>query len=117
MSYPGGGMEFMLRSMRRGQAVEKRKIGRETALRILSFAKPYRRDITVFLLVIIVSAAIGVATPLLAGDVVRLISSHKPDAAADIIKIALVIAGLAVVSATLSLFDRWYSSRIGEGLI
>jgi len=110
-------MEFMLRSMRRGQSLEKRKIGRETALRILSFARPYRREISVFLLVVIVSAAIGVATPLLAGDVVRLINSGKPDAASDIVRIALVIAGLAVVSATLSLFDRWYSSRIGEGLI
>jgi len=117
MSYPGGGMEFMMRSMRRGQSLEKRKIGRETALRILSFARPYRREISIFLLVIIVSASIGVATPLLAGDVIRLINSGKPDAAGDIIKIALVIAGLAVAGAVLSLFDRWYSSRIGEGLI
>jgi ATP-binding cassette subfamily B protein len=107
----------MLRSMRRAQDMEKRKIGRETALRILSFARPYRREISIFLLVIIVSAAIGVATPLLAGDVVRLIGSKRPDAAGAIIRIALVIAGLAVVSASLSLADRWYSSRIGEGLI
>ncbi|HET8727838.1 MAG TPA: ABC transporter ATP-binding protein [Alphaproteobacteria bacterium] len=117
MSYPGGGMEFMLRSMRRGQDLEKRKIGRATALRILSFAKPYRREITIFLLIIIVSAATGVATPLLAGQVVGLIDKGGMDAADDIIKIALVIAGLAVASAVLSLFDRWYSSRIGEGLI
>ncbi len=119
MSYMGGGggMEMLMRSMRRGQSVEKRKIGRETAKRILSFAKPYKREISVFLAVIVVSAAIGVATPLLAGEVVRLIGSGGQAAAGEIVRIALVIAGLAVVSALLSLADRWYSSQIGEGLI
>ncbi|WP_117210412.1 ABC transporter ATP-binding protein [Allorhizocola rhizosphaerae] len=117
MSYGGGGMEWMMRSMRRGQTLEKRKIGRETAKRILSFAGPYKREITFFLAVIVVSAVIGVATPLLAGQVVRLINSGSPSAASQIVKIALVIAGLAVVGAVLSLAERWYSSRIGEGLI
>lgn len=106
-----------MRSMRRGQSMEKRKIGRETALRILSFARPYRREITVFLILIVVSAAIGVATPLLAGEVVSLINSRKPAAVRMIINIALIIAALAVVSALLSLGERWFSSRIGEGLI
>lgn len=115
MSYPGGGMEMLMRSMRRGQSLEKRKIGRETARRILSFAKPYRREISVFLTVIIVTAAIGVVTPILAGDVINLINARGP--ARSIINIALVIAGLAVISALLSLAERFYSSRIGEGLI
>jgi ATP-binding cassette subfamily B protein len=34
-----------------------------------------------------------------------------------VIALAGLIAGLAVVEAVLSLFNRWYSARIGEGLI
>ncbi len=106
-----------MRSMRRGQSVENRKIGRATALRILAFAKPYRREITYFLAVIVASAIIGVVTPVLAGDVVRTITRGGADAGAMVVRLALFIAGLAVVSAGLSLVERWFSARIGEGLI
>jgi ATP-binding cassette, subfamily B, bacterial len=117
VSFPGGmggGMDLM-RSMRRGQTIENRRIGRATARRILSFAGPYRREISIFLMVIVVSAVIGVATPVLAGDVINEI---KPNGSQrTIITLALIIAGLAVASALLSLVDRYFSSRIGEGII
>ncbi|WP_372451813.1 ABC transporter ATP-binding protein [Catellatospora tritici] len=111
-----------MRSMRRGQSVEDRKIGRQTAKRILGFARPYRTEITVFLVTIVLGAVIGVATPLLAKDVVDVIAPPRgaapdPDAAATVIRIALYIAALAVLSALLSLAERYYSARIGEGLI
>ncbi len=108
---------MLLRSMRRGQRVEKRKIGRATALRILSFAKPYRREITIFLVVIVLAAVVGVITPVLAGRVVNTITAGGPEAGRNVIRIAFVIAALAVFSAGLSLFERWFSARIGEGLI
>ncbi len=106
-----------MRSMRRGQSLEKRKIGRETAKRILSFARPYRGEIAIFLVVTVFSAVIGVVTPVLAGKVVNAITGHGPGRGATVVKIAVLIAGLAVISAFLSLADRWYSARIGEGLI
>src|SRR5277367_1471146 len=34
-----------------------------------------------------------------------------------VVRIAIVIAGLAVIDASLSFAQRWYSARIGEGLI
>ncbi|MEU8073881.1 ABC transporter ATP-binding protein [Catellatospora citrea] len=114
-------MESLMRSMRRGQSVENRKIGKPTAKRILSFARPYRREIAFFLVTIVVGAVIGVATPLLAGKVVSAITPKtgvmSPDAGRTVITIAVVIAVLAVVSAVLSLAERFYSARIGEGLI
>ncbi|GHJ44799.1 ABC transporter ATP-binding protein [Catellatospora sp. TT07R-123] len=115
-------MEQLMRSMRRGQSVEDRKIGRQTAKRILGFARPYRKEITVFLLTVVLGAVMGVATPLLAKDVVNVIApppgaAPDPDAAATVIRIALYIAALAVLSALLSLAERYYSARIGEGLI
>lgn len=119
---PGGGMESLMRSMRRGQSVENRKIGKLTARRILGFARPYRKEIAVFLLTVVLAAVIGVLTPLLAGRVVNTIvpedgAALAPDAGRTVIVIAVVIAALAVISALLSLAERFYSSRIGEGLI
>jgi ATP-binding cassette, subfamily B, bacterial len=107
----------MLRSIRRKDDLAGRKVGRETALRILSFARPYRRDIVVFLAAVVVDAAIGVATPVLAGRVVNEISHGGAGAASAVVRTAVFIAALAVADALLSLAQRWYSARIGEGII
>ncbi len=125
MGGPSGGMGGMggmggwgtLRSMRDSDRVAGHRLSRGSGRRILGFARPYRRDIAVFLLTVVVSAVIGVATPLLAGDVVNAINRGGGQAAALIIRLALFIAGLAVADALLSLAQRWYSARIGEGII
>ncbi len=83
--------------------------------RVFQFARPYRRELSVFLLLIIGDALIGVITPVLAGRVINQITRNG--AAHVVVDIALVIAGLAVVDAGLSFAQRWYSARIGEGLI
>ena len=62
------------------------------------------------------SALIGVVTPVLAGRVVNDITGRTAGRTV-VVEIALVIAGLAVVDAALSFAQRWYSARIGEGLI
>src|SRR3954463_2720537 len=109
----GGGASWsMLRSMRDADKLAGRKVGRATTRRILAFARPYRRDIAVFLLTVVISAGIGVATPVLAGDVVNTITRGGSGAAAAILRIALLIAGLAVADSLLSLAQRWYSARI-----
>jgi ATP-binding cassette subfamily B protein len=116
MTMPGGhGPWTVMRSYRRDSAVTGQKLPKGTARRIVGFARPYRRYLTVFLLTVIASAVIGVLTPVLAGRVVNVISSHG--APATVVKIAIVVAALAVVDAGLSLAQRWYSARIGEGLI
>jgi ATP-binding cassette subfamily B protein len=108
---------MMLRSIERSDQVRKHQVTPGTARRIARFARPYRRDITVFLLTVMVAAGIGVATPLLAGHVINAITGGGPDAAGTVIRLALLIAGLAVADALLSLAQRWYSARIGEGII
>src|SRR5689334_5546271 len=107
----------MLRSIQSADRVAAHQVTPGTTRRIVRFAEPYRRDIAVFLLAVVFDAAIGVATPLLAGDVINTITRGGPDAAATVIRIALFIAGLAVADALLSLAQRWYSARIGEGII
>ncbi|MFC4064374.1 ABC transporter ATP-binding protein [Actinoplanes subglobosus] len=107
----------VLRSIQSADRVNRHQVRKGTARRIVRFAVPYRRDISVFLLTVMVAAGIGVATPLLAGDVINAITGGGSGAAGTVIRLALIIAGLAVADALLSLAQRWYSARIGEGII
>ena len=107
----------MLRSIQNTEKVNQHQLTRGTTRRILQFARPYRAHISVFLVTVVLDAIIGVATPLLAGHVVNAITGGRSDAAAVIVRLALAIAGLAVIDAFLSLAQRWYSARIGEGII
>ncbi|MCM4081377.1 ABC transporter ATP-binding protein [Paractinoplanes hotanensis] len=107
----------MLRSIQNSDRVAEHSLRRGTTRRILRYARPYRRDILVFLFTVVLAAVIGVATPLLAGDVVNAITGAGPDAASTVIRLAVMIAVLAVADAFLSLAQRWYSARIGEGII
>jgi ATP-binding cassette subfamily B protein len=107
----------MLRSIENADRVAEHRLPRGTTRRILHYARPYRRDIAVFLVTVVLSAAIGVGTPLLAGDVVNTITGGGSGAASMVVRLALAIAALAVADAFLSLIQRWYSARIGEGII
>ena len=116
MTMPGGhGPWTVMRSYRRDASVSEQKLPKGTAGRIVGFARPYRGELIVFLLAVVASAVIGVVTPVLAGRVVNVISSHG--APSTVVKIAVVVAILAVFDAGFSLAQRWYSARIGEGLI
>src|SRR6476661_6850498 len=117
MTRPGGRMAgaSAWRAMHQDSSVVQHKLAPGTLRRVVSFARPFRRYLVVFLLLTVVSSTIGVITPLLAGDVVNQISGHGT--VRGVVIIALVIGGLAVIDALISLGTRWYSSRIGEGLI
>jgi ATP-binding cassette, subfamily B, bacterial len=106
----------LMSSYRRDRAVAGQKLAPGTVRRILGFAAPYRRELSVFLVTVVLDALIGVATPILAGRVVNEIAGGHGSGAV-VVQIALAIAGLAVVDSGLSLLQRWHSSRIGEGLI
>src|SRR5215470_4724923 len=92
-----------------------RSIARGTLRRVARFARPHWRSLAVFLVLTVVSAGLAVASPVLAGRVVDAIV--KGSAASIVIRLALLIAGIAVADAMLGLVERWLSSRIGEGLI
>ncbi|ALE73269.1 ABC transporter [Pseudonocardia sp. EC080610-09] len=100
-------------SIRRGSIAEG------TWPRIWAFVRPYKRWLLAYLALTTVTAVIGVVTPLLAGRVVNTIvdANRLPDAARVIIVIAAGIAGMAVLEAVVGLAGRWFSSRLGEGLI
>src|SRR5262249_61304973 len=81
-------------SARRDRAVAGQKLAPGTVRRILGFAAPYRRELSIFLLTVVSDALIGVATPILAGRVVNEIAGGH-GARAVVGQIALALAGLA----------------------
>jgi ABC-type multidrug transport system fused ATPase/permease subunit len=108
----------MLRGVARA-ADAPRSVKKGTIPRIWAFAQPYRRWLVAFLLLTVVMATVGVLTPVLAGRVVNAIvaGGAVSAAAATVVGLAAGIAALAVVEAVVGLVSRWFSSRIGEGLI
>jgi ATP-binding cassette subfamily B protein len=104
-----------MRSFRRDESVKSKQLPKGIVKRIAGFARPYRFQLAIFLGLIVVSALVGAANPLILRAIIdNGIIKHHPN---QVIVLALVVAGLAVVSAGLSLWQRWISARIGEGLI
>ena len=103
------------RSFTRDDGVAKRRLAPGTASRILDFARPYRRELGFFLILTVASSVIVVATPLLFKVIID--EGVIPGRSDVVVKVALGLAGLAVLDAILTLVTRWFSSRIGEGLI
>ncbi|CAB5006502.1 MAG: ATP-binding cassette domain-containing protein [Actinobacteria bacterium] len=103
------------RSMTADPSVKEQKLKPGTVKRIFSFAQPYKRSITLFLITVVLDAVLVVATPLLLR---RLIDDGViPKNGQLVTQLALVVGALAVADALMSMIGRWYSSQIGEGLI
>ncbi|WP_067453300.1 ABC transporter ATP-binding protein [Actinomadura macra] len=94
---------------------DRRPFSKATLRRIGRFARPHRRLLYAFLALSVVMAVLAVATPVLAGRVVDAIVDHS--ASSTIVKLAVLIALLALAEGALGLANRWLSARIGEGLI
>jgi ATP-binding cassette, subfamily B, bacterial len=115
---PNGGMRGMrgpMRSFVRDQSVKKHKLQPGIKRRIFRFAAPYRKLLVIFLVVVIVDAAIGAVNPLILRQIINQgILNHKSSL---IIDLALLVASLAIFDAALEFVERMISAKIGEGLI
>ncbi|MFI9611621.1 ABC transporter ATP-binding protein [Streptomyces sp. NPDC052023] len=94
---------------------ERRAFARATLRRIAAFARPHRPRIVLFVLLGVVTALLAVATPVLAGRVVDAIVSGGDER--TVVRLALLIALIAVVEAALGILARRISAALGEGLI
>ncbi|MEV8086964.1 ABC transporter ATP-binding protein [Streptomyces nigra] len=94
---------------------ERRPFSRVTLRRIAAFARPHRRRIALFVVLGVLTALLAVATPVLAGHVVDTIVRGGDEAA--VVRLALLIALIAVAEAALGILGRRLSARLGEGLI
>src|SRR5450631_523587 len=105
----------MMRSLTRDSSVAQRKLAPGTARRVIGYARPYKSLIVLFLVLVILDAGLVVATPLLLGQIID--KGVIPKDSAVVVRLSLIIAVIAVLDGALTLVSRWYSSRIGEGLI
>jgi ATP-binding cassette, subfamily B, bacterial len=111
----GSGMGPVWRHMRTDRSVADQKLARDTVRRVLGFARPHRRTISVFLVLTVFDAALVVVSPLLMKLVVDDgILKHDVGLVAWL---AGLMALVAVVDAVLGIGIGYLSSRIGEGLI
>jgi ATP-binding cassette subfamily B protein len=96
-------------------AVAGAKLGRRALRRVWTFARPYRWSIAGFLGAILVSALLALAPPLLFRAI---LDTAIPDGNKGLITVLAAVLVLAALGdALLAIVQRWYSSRIGEGLI
>jgi ATP-binding cassette subfamily B protein len=110
----GAGWRAM-HSLTTDSAVAQRKLRPGTARRVLTYATPYRVMIVWFLLFVVVDAALVAATPLLLGRIID--EGVVPRNGGVVVRLSLIVGALAIADAVLTVAQRWYSSRIGEGLI
>ncbi len=86
-----------------------------TPKRVLGFAAGYKSRLLVFVLFSILAAVLAVITPVLAGRVVDEIVAQS--GIRIIINLALIMAVIAILDSVVSVVVRWFSSRLGEGII
>jgi len=102
-------------SMTRDRSIAGTRVSRGTVRRILTYAGPYRVIITIFLITLVGASLLSVAQPLLFRRIVD--DGISVGNASLVTWTAVAIAGLAIADSALGLVSRWYSARIGEGLI
>ena len=109
------GQWMALRSLTSDQSVKNQKLKAGTFKRILGFAAPYKKYLVVFMVTVVIDAFLVVATPLLLRSLVD--KGVIPGNGTLVTKLAFTVGALAVADAGFNMLGRWFSSRIGEGLI
>jgi ATP-binding cassette subfamily B protein len=106
---------MMARGFRMDPSITKQKLKPGTVRRILGYARPYRVQLAIFLFATAIDAGITVVNPLLLRELI----DHGIIARDEtvVVTVALTVAAVAVFDAFLTIINRYFSARIGEGLI
>src|SRR5579875_704370 len=105
----------VMRSFRRDSSVLRQQLPKGIVKRVAAFARPYRWQLALFLVLIVVSAVVTAANPLILRAIIDDGIGHRR--VGLVVVLAVVVGILAIASAGLSLVQRWISARVGEGLI
>lgn len=97
-------------------AIAGKQFDRAVVRRAWGFTRPYRSMVWMFLATIVVAALLGLVPPLLFGQIVGELGEVSPSRRVLTI-LAIVSVGAALADGLLAIAQRWWSSRIGEGLI
>lgn len=104
-----------MRSMSRDSSVTEQHLAPGTRRRVLSYAGPYRRMIAWFLAVVVLDSVLVITVPLLLKSLVD--DGVIPQDSSVVVRLSVVVAVIALADAALTVVQRWFSARIGEGLI
>lgn len=103
------------RSMTADPSVKSQKLKPGTISRIFSYGKPYKTQIVIFLVTVVIEALLVISSPLLLRELID--KGVIPKDPGLVTKLALLVGLLAILDAGFNIFGRWFSARIGEGLI
>jgi ATP-binding cassette subfamily B protein len=104
-----------MRGFTRDPSVTKQRLKPGTVRRIVGYARPYRLDLAIFLIAAALDAVVTVLYPVLLGIVID--KGILPKDSRVVLTIAAIVAGLAIFDAFLGVVQRYFTSRVGEGLI
>jgi ATP-binding cassette subfamily B protein len=104
-----------MRSFTRDPSVTKQRLKPGTVRRIAGYARPHRLDLAIFLVAAALDAVVTVLYPVLIGVVID--RGILPKNSAVVLTVAGIVAGLAIFDAFLGVVQRYFTSRVGEGLI
>ncbi len=96
-------------------AIRGKRVERELLRRVLTMTRPYRSALIGFLITVILAAIVGIIPAYLFKKLLD--NAVKNGNESLVLQLALAAVGVAFATAALSLLQRWYSARVGEGLI
>ena len=113
----GAGMNahMAMRSLTRDSSVKDSKLKKGTLPRIWEFARPFKFYLFCFLITIVLDALLTVSTPLILRNLID--QGVIPKKYHVVTVLSILVGVLAVTDSVTNLVGRWFSARIGEGLI
>jgi len=108
-------MWMSFRSLTQDQSVKDQKLKPGTVKRIAYYALPYKNSLILFLITVVIDALLVVSTPLLLRKLID--EGVVPGDSNLVTRLALLVGLIALGDALVSMIGRWFSARIGEGLI
>lgn len=108
-------MWMSFRSLTADQSVKDQRLKPGTVGRIAKYALPYRRQLSLFLVTVVIDAILVVSSPLLLKQLID--KGVIPGNPGVVTQLALLVGAIAIADALFSMVGRWFSARIGEGLI
>jgi ATP-binding cassette, subfamily B, bacterial len=115
MAMGAAGMMGAMRSLRRDASVVNQKVKPGTAKRMMRFAAPYSGLLALFLFVVIVDAAVGIANPLIYRSIIN--NGILKGNSALIIRLAVLVGILGVFDSALGLAQSYLSALVGARIV
>ena len=113
MAMSNGGWWAYIRGSSTGSA--KPHVTRQLLKRVFAYAKPYRVQITLMLVTIFATTALGLLTPLIIGDLIDNAIPNQDTERLNLLALGLVL--IPIFSGGIRIIQRRLNAHVGEGVI